>query len=134
MAETVRLRIVCENPPPVDGSSVMFGLQDKKPSLIEGTLQADGALHFGCVLAVKREGDTANFLGAFAHGTPKERFLYLSYGRRDGNGFEWIRRIKVQLGTIPLELLDNAIAEHRALVARIDGRRAASVRPMWTLE
>jgi len=134
MAETVRLQIVCENPPPVDDLSVMFGLQDKKPSLIAGTPQSDGALHFECVLDVKREGDAANFLGAFAHGTPKERFLYLSYGRRDGNTFEWIRRIKVQLGTIPLELLDKAIAERRALVARIDGRRAGSVRPTWTLE
>jgi hypothetical protein len=134
MAETVRLRIVCENPPPTDGSSVMFGLQDKKPSLLEGTPQADGALHFECDLDVKRDGETANFLGAFAQGTPKERFLYISYGRREGNGFEWIRRIKVQLGTIPPELLDRAIAECRALVARIDGRRAASVRPTWTVE
>ena len=122
MTMQVRLQVVCHHPPTTDSS--LFGLQDKDQNLHAGILQTDGSVLFECVLNVK-EVDPPNLLGAFAHGTPKERFLYLSLGTPP----LWIKRIKLMLSSITPAQMNSG----RTLRAEVDGQRAASVRVNWTL-
>src|SRR5689334_6821605 len=80
----MRLRIICHAPPPT-ADQIQFGLQDKTPSLHPGKSREDGTLVFECDVDVKPgKNNLPNFLGAFAHGTPDARFLYLSYGSQIG--------------------------------------------------
>jgi Family of unknown function (DUF5990) len=96
----VRLRIVYDGTPPNvwDGGAKDFGLQDKANVLHLGKTGRDGRIVFEVSLAVKPE-NTGNpvFLGGFAHGPPKERFLYLSW--RNANG-AYAQRLKLPLGGI----------------------------------
>jgi hypothetical protein len=82
--------------------------------------------------------------GPWVHGRPGARFLYLSWGRVDGDTFAMFRRAKLLFGDIPTALLRAAHDdEGSVLVARIGltdehgGPRSARVRPpdiAWTLE
>jgi hypothetical protein len=113
----VRLRIICYNPP----ASVYFGVQDKDQQLHAGTPQADGSILFEFEVPVKRSDDgKPNFLGTFAHGTPADRFVYLTV--KDG-AEQIVRRIKVKLGSITWEQIEgNGVIE-----AAVDGGRSGSV-------
>jgi hypothetical protein len=115
----IPLRIVCLTPPISETSA--FGLQDRGTGLRSGQVREDGALVFECHVTVRpgREGQP-DFVGAFVHGTPGSRFLYLSL--RNSGGGEWIRRIKVPLIGIPWEYVD--AAQGRALEATVDGARS----------
>jgi hypothetical protein len=97
---TVRLRIIYDGTPPNvwDGGAKDFGLQDKANVLHLGKAERDGRVVFEVELPVKPEKSTSPvFLGDFAHGPPKERFLYLSW--RNANG-AYAQRLKLPLGTI----------------------------------
>ncbi len=82
--------------------------------------------------------------GPWVHGRPGARFLYLSWGRVDGETFAMFRRAKLLFGDIPTALLRTAHDDDSAvLVARIGltdehgGPLCARVRPphiTWTLE
>lgn len=100
MAKTLRLRIVYDGTPPNtwDGGAKDFGLQDKENVLHLGKTERSGHVVFDVSLDVKPE-PTAKpvFLGDFAHGSPKERFLYLSW--RNANG-AYAQRLKLPLGAI----------------------------------
>ena len=118
-ARLARLSVRCVNPPEAP-APLRFGLQAKDQTLADGQAQADGSLRFTCELEVKRREDgTLDFIGAFAHGTPANRFLYLTL--QD----EWqiIRRIKVKLNSISEAQLKAA----GVLEVSVDGRGAASV-------
>jgi hypothetical protein len=136
-SETIRIRILCHTPPGTDGS-IKFGLQDKTPALHPGTLRDDGILVFECELEVKpgKNPIQPNFLGAFAHGTPEARFLYLSYGTQQNGSWHWIKRIKIMLTGITWEQINAAGESGQVLEASIDGSKAATVKLMgegWTL-
>ena len=49
---------------------------------------------------VLRKADgSPHFLGPFAHGTPADRFFYLSWGfKKNADRFEMFRRLKIRLG------------------------------------
>lgn len=116
----VRLQIRCINPP-----AGVFGLQDKDRRLSAGQPQPDGALLFECTLQAKRAANgTPNFLGAFAHGTPTDRFLYLTLLRDDTDQAEIVKRIKVKLSSITWDQIEQG----GVLQATVDGRGAASVK------
>ena len=106
--ETVRLRIVYDGTPPNvwDGDAKNFGVQDKANVLHLGRTERDGRIVFEVSLDLKPE-ETANpvFLGDFAHGSPKERFLYLSW--RNTNG-AYAQRLKLPLGAITWSDIDKA--------------------------
>jgi hypothetical protein len=105
---TIRLRIVYDGTPPNvwDGSATDFGLQDKANVLHLGKTERDGRVVFEVDLAVKPEKSAKPvFLGDFAHGPPKERFLYLSW--RNANG-AYAQRLKLQLGVIGWSDLEKA--------------------------
>jgi hypothetical protein len=122
----LHIRVHVNNPPAAthEGKPAEFGLQDKTGKLTPGKLTADGALVFECMLKVS-EADKPNFTGPYAQGTPKERFVYLSY--RPVGGKAWIKRIKVMLGSITAE----QVAKGKTLETTVDGRRAARVDAVW---
>jgi hypothetical protein len=73
--------------------------------------------------------------GAFAHGTTRDRFVYVASGRpaADGATWQWDRRAKVPLAGITAEMIDAVLADPRAVIeGRIEGTapdgRAATAR------
>jgi hypothetical protein len=128
---TVRLRIICLNPPlePCDGQPTVFGLQDKHGALQAGQPRADGSLEFAFDLQAKlAKNGATNFLGAYAHGTVDQRFVYLSLGFASDSAQGWIRRLKVPLSSIHWEQVERAHTNHHILEATVDGGRAGTVR------
>jgi hypothetical protein len=116
----VRLQVRCVNPP-----AGVFGLQDKDRRLSAGQSQPDGALVFACEVRAKRAADSSpNFLGDYAHGTPTDRFLYLTLLGDDTDETQIVKRIKVKLGSITWAQVESG----SVLQATVDGRGAASVK------
>ena len=104
----VRLRIVYDGTPPNvwDGGAKEFGLQDKENVLHLGKMERNGHVVFDVAIGVKPDRTAKPvFLGDFAHGPPKERFLYLSW--RNANG-AYAQRLKLPLGGITWSAIDNA--------------------------
>jgi hypothetical protein len=107
----VRLRIVYDGTPPNvwDGGAKDFGLQDKANVLRPGKMERSGHVVFEVAIDVKPERTTAPiFLGDFAHGSPKERFLYLSW--RNANG-AYAQRLNLPLAGITWSDIDRARAK-----------------------
>jgi hypothetical protein len=133
--QTIPLSIICHNPPSAPGAT--FGLQDKTQTLHAGVTQPDGALRFTCTVSAEQPPDgTPNFRGPFTHGTPADRFLYLSLGQ-GGAQPHWVRRIKVMLGDITWSQVEQVIAQDGPLLEIvIDGRKAsrAAVIEDWTVK
>lgn len=105
---SVRLRIVYDGTPPNtwDGNAQYFGMQDKDNVLHLGETERDGSIVFDVVLPLKPEKTAAPvFVGDFAHGTPKERFLYLSW--RNTNG-AYAQRLKLPLAAITWSDIEKA--------------------------
>lgn len=124
----VTLEITCLHPPARQGA---FGLQDKNRRLHPPLQEVGGSVVFRCTVRVKREAasDPPNFLGAFTHGTPKERFLYLSLRPADGPDDAWIRRLKVPLKPITWEQVEAAAGHADArLACTVDGAGAGTVK------
>jgi hypothetical protein len=80
--------------------------------------------------------------GPWVHGRPGARFLYLSWGRVDGETFSMFRRAKLLFGDIPTAMLRAAYSGEGVLVAQLGltddhgGPRCARVRPpdvVWSL-
>ena len=80
--------------------------------------------------------------GPWVHGRPGARFLYLSWGRVDGDTFSMFRRAKLLFGDIPTAMLRAAYSGEGVLVAQLGltdelgGPRCARVRPpdvVWSL-
>jgi hypothetical protein len=105
--ETLRLRIVYDGTPPNtwDGGAKDFGLQDKENVLHLGKTERSGHVVFDVVLDLKPNAAGPVFVGDFAHGPPKERFLYLSW--RNANG-AYAQRLKLPLGGISWSDIDKA--------------------------
>lgn len=113
---TVRLRIIYDGALPNvwDGGAADFGLQDKAEVLHRGRVDADGRVVFELSLDVKPGGPQPVFLGDFAHGPPKERFLYLGWRQAHG---AWAQRLKLPLG--PISWADLERAQDRGLVGEV---------------
>jgi uncharacterized protein DUF5990 len=105
---SVRLRIVYDGTPPNvwDGGAKDFGVQDKANALHLGKPERGGRVVFDVEIELKPER-TANpvFVGDFAHGSPKERFLYLSW--RNANG-AYAQRLKLPLAGITWSAIEKA--------------------------
>ena len=103
---TVRLRIVYDGTPPNvwDGGAKDFGVQDKGDVLYPGKIEKSGHIVFDVTIDIKPERTaTPVFLGDVTHGSPKERFLYLSW--RNTNG-AYAQRLKLPLGGITWSDID----------------------------
>jgi len=134
MADALRIRLLREpEPPRSDGSPVRFGLQDRKGVMHDGLPRADGLRQFDFELIVAGDPDRGppDFGGPFVSGSKGERFVYLSWQRRDGAGF--MNRIKVRLKDIDWSLVRDAA--DKALQADLRGAETGGGnRPvMWSV-
>jgi hypothetical protein len=120
-AQTIAMRVICENPP-----SGLFGLQDKSQSVVQGTSPTPDEAVYDFEINVQQTDDgQPNFTGKYAHGSVKERFLYLTTKGQDAR---IIRRIKVHLKTIKWSQVETVLnSPDSRLEVRVDGRGAASV-------
>lgn len=124
----VTLEITCLRPPAGPG---VFGLQDKHQRLHPPAREAGGSAVFHCPVQAKPggAGGPPNFSGAFTHGTPHDRFLYLSLRAADGPEGAWIKRIKVPLKAITEEQVEAAARHaHARLACTVDGGGSGTVK------
>jgi len=109
-----------------------FGLQDSKGEVHLGTTQSGDTQSFDFTLEIK--GDAAKsqpvFRGAFVHGPPAGRFLYLSWKRKREHEHPWGWRIKIPLSGIGWSELRNAQTPGKCLVANVIGRRPHTSEPV----
>lgn len=137
----VAIRVICENPPlPLSSSETSsFGLQGKNQEILAGEIIGDRRVKYEFTLHVDLESSSLpNFTGAYAHGTPADRFLYLTQLElRDGN-WQIIKRIKISLKSITQAQIEAALSDpYRILQVSVDGRGAATVSLLgngWTVE
>ena len=102
------------------GGPELFGVQDRDEALRPGRASADGALIFDLSLRVTGAPPKPPVLsGAFAHGPPGDRFLYLSWRNREGN---YAQRLKLPLSPIGWDLIAAAQAENHPLVATLEDK------------
>lgn len=124
------LRIICLDPHTLsDDPRAGFGVQDQSQRLTNGDKRPDESLAFTVPIIVKGMPGIASpdFAGPFAHGTPQQRFLYLSLGTQQGRVWQWIRRIKVPLSGITWTHVEEAGSNGGILEASIDGMRSGTV-------
>ncbi len=124
----VTLEITCLRAPTQQG---VFGLQDKNGRLLPPTQQAGGSAVFRCQVRAKPAAASGppNFSGACTHGSPQERFLYLSLRSVDDPEGAWIKRIKVPLKSITWEQVEAAASHKEArLACTVDGGGSGTVK------
>ncbi len=113
-----------------------FGLQDAKGEVHPGVAGPEGVRHFAFTLDV-REGKAGDPVlhGAFAHGPPAGRFIYLSWKREGVHEHPWGWRIKLPLGGIGWDTICAAEAPGMCLSTNAIGRRPHSSAPVvWRVE
>jgi Family of unknown function (DUF5990) len=70
-------------------------------------LRRRSAFDFTVRLGAPQADGRPNFLGPFAQGSPRDRFVYVNAGTRAGqSNSRWDRRAKVPLGQITWELIE----------------------------
>jgi len=119
-----------------------FGMQDKAGKLELGVSGPNGTVIFDLTLQVKSgKSDAPVLLGAFAHGPPSGRFLYLAWAEAQGT---LAQRIKLPLSGITWddirvaferqEPLIGILVDHQPRVtstgANIGGSRPISWKPL----
>ena len=122
--QKVAMRIICVDPIRfcLGYDALEFGLQDKKQDLQGGTELSPDEIAFDFTLNVEQHSDgSANFTGAFAHGSRAKRFVYLTYKGMDGGSWQIFRRIKVSLSDISWTQATEALAGGKVLQARVSG-------------
>ena len=124
----VTLEITCLRAPTRDGA---FGLQDNNRRLHPPAQEAGGSAVFRCQVRARpaAAGGPPNISGAFTHGTPQERFLYLSLRSADSPEEAWIKRIKVPLKSITWQQVEAAARHADArLACTVDGGGSGTVK------
>ena len=116
------LRIVVREPPP----GVAVQLQRGANELIAPSHRTTETLVFDFTvrLGAPQPDGTPNFLGPFAQGPPRDRFIYVNAGSRAGQPDScWDRRAKVKLGQITWELIEEVRQRPGAVLeGKIAGR------------
>lgn len=120
---TVRFRLLRDEAAAPSGEdSAPFGLQGKDDTIHPPTRRSDGMHVFEFQLAASKGPDgRPNFTGPFACGPRDQRFVYLSWPRRDGCGY--VNRIKMRLSDLDWPLVEQAIASAMPLEADASGRK-----------
>ena len=116
---TIRLRLIYHGGPPIHwtGGANQFGLQDKDNSLLAGRVDETGGITFDIDVEVRTHSNGMPVLtGAFTHGPPAERFLYLSWRNVGG---DYAQRFKLSLGSITQGQVDHALANGLPLVGKL---------------
>ena len=114
------LRIVVLNPP----AGVPFAVQKGRDELVPPSRKTKDEISFDLTVRVAApSAESPNFLGPFAQGTPADRFVYVTSGKRAGQpDSPWDRRAKINLGEITRKMVDAALGEPgTVLEARFEG-------------
>jgi hypothetical protein len=115
----LRIRVV--RPPAGVALGIQRGADEWLPPV---SVSADAAVLEATVrVAADGAGAPPRVLGALAHGPPRARFVYVTWGRRAGQPESpWDRRAKVPLAGITAPLVGEALATRGAVLeASIDG-------------
>lgn len=141
MEQELPLRIVLVKPP----AGVDFGLQKghgNSYETVEKQRSNGEDLVFEFTVRVNTSRAQLNFLGPFAQGTPKDRFVYIDIGAYAGqHGTAWSRRLKIPLTSITAKMIKDVLATSKSrLETRVPGTgkdggpACASVKPFpgWT--
>ncbi|KGN37822.1 DUF5990 family protein [Knoellia subterranea] len=119
--------------PVVGGRAVLVGMP--RGRVVESPRPVAGSsMTFVAELDVVVTPEGVDYRGPWVQGRKGERFLYLSWGHDDGDGFVLDRRAKLMLGVLdPADMLDarpDAVLEGRlSLVDARGGPVCAAVRP-----
>ena len=113
-------------PEPPGDEEADLGLQDKSGAVHAGRPLPKGGLRFTCQVEVLTRNGDLDFRGPLVHGTPGQRFIYLSWKRRQEAAAPWVQRVKVPLNGVAA-VLDPA---RGALEADITGRRPHDPAPI----
>ncbi len=107
---------------------LQFGLQDAKGEIHPGKTHPGQLLAFDFVLeaAGGNDPDQPVFRGAFAHGPPAKRFIYLSWKRHGEREHPWGWRIKIPLSGIGWAQIHRAESPGKCLETNVVGRRPHS--------
>jgi Family of unknown function (DUF5990) len=110
-SRVVELTIECGNLPPYDWgghSEIWLGIQRGKDVVQAVKLPAEVVV-FDAELRFAPDSSPAgpNFLGQYAHGTVGDRFVYLCWGRRQGQVWVGFRRAKLKLSGLTWESLQS---------------------------
>lgn len=114
-------------------TNVHVGVQKGKD--VVGLVAADASVAtFTFDIVLRETEDGLDFRGPFVHGTPGDRFFYLSWGDLDeGTGeFTMFRRAKLMLAAIPAGVVrptTTAIEAYLALTDAKGGPVCAAIRP-----
>jgi hypothetical protein len=128
--QTITLRLTIQDPVP----GVGYSLQNKKNQPVGPVVAGDGPLSFDVPVRV---APGPRFLGEFVRSEgPTRRFVYIAIGGQAGAAASfWSRRAKIDIHTLPIELLEQALAG-KVLLADLPGRdkdggpACATVRPL----
>jgi hypothetical protein len=118
--QNVSLGIVLENPPP----GVRFAVQRGKTELLDPISVSTKDLVFEFSIRVRDDqaDGTPNFLGPFAQGPVRGRFVYVNSGTMAGEPEScWTRRAKIPLRGIAWDLIRKAAAAGSVIEVRIAG-------------
>jgi hypothetical protein len=109
--DSIRLRLTYDGKGPVhwNGGPALFGVQDKTGALDAGKPGPGGTRVFDLVL-----------VGDIAHGSPAERFLYLSWRNLEGN---YAQRLKLPLDAIASRDARTALERQSPLTATLVDRQ-----------
>ena len=128
---TVHLRITCLDRPPdrIGGAATEFGLQDKKGALTAGIDLGADSVQFDLTAEAAQTGGTPpiRLRGPFVQGTPAAPFLYLSLRVAGAPANTWIKRLKISLAGIDVEMVDAASVPETRLTATVSGRGSGTV-------
>ena len=128
-SKSIGVRLLCRSMPqtPAEEGTLDVGLQDKSQAVHAGKQAKGGAMYFECTVEARINHTTKelDFRGRFVQGTARDRFLYLSWKRRDGNVAPWYWRVKIPLSGIAEQDV-SSLKVGEALLADITGRRPHS--------
>jgi hypothetical protein len=113
-----------------------FGMQESKGEILPGTSLPAGLHRFDVVLALKEDDEGQPvFSGKFAHGTPADRFLYLSWKRARVHEHPWAWRVKIPLVGIDWAKVCAAEKPGKCVAANVVDCKPHSSEPInWRVE
>lgn len=109
----IQIRLVS---PPI---GVGFCLQKGKAELVDYVTSTGKDIVFKLAVRVKEGKDgSPNFLGSYAQGVPKNRFVYVCSGKRAGQlDSRWERRAKISLSGISWQQIEEVTAQAGARIS-----------------
>lgn len=123
-APEIAIRVVCRNLPGSHSAAyraTRLGIQRGHEVFDDVAGDVAEAVFTATLRVAKNERTgTPNFLGPDAHGTPQQRFLYLSWGRREGSAWEMTGRVKIQLNVLTWVNIESTVKSGEPLEVEID--------------